>query len=76
MRPSAWVLVRRAVLVPLIFCLLWFAVCALGMVDPLFVPEPYSVLKAGVRLLGEGTFWVGTLATLWRMLAGLVKMPV
>jgi len=72
MKASTWTNIGRAVLVPLVLCLLWFAISTIGIVDPLFVSDPYSVLKAGFRMLGEGTFWVCLLATLWRTLAGFL----
>jgi len=72
MKPSSWISVRRAALAPAVLCMLWLLISASGFVDTLFVPGPYSVLKAGVRLFGEGTFWGSLVATLWRMLAGFL----
>ena len=76
MKTSLRIRTQRAVLVPIILCLLWFAIGPTGIVDPLFVPGPYSVLKAGLRLFGEGTFWLGLTATLWRTLAGFLLAAV
>lgn len=70
MKASMWVLIGRGALAPIVLCLLWFLMSVSGLVDTLLVPGPYSVLKAGVRMVGDGAFWGGMVATLWRMFAG------
>lgn len=72
MKPSIWIAVGRGALAPVALCLFWHLISVSGLVDALFVPGPYSVVKAGVRLLGEGAFWGGLAATLWRTLAGFL----
>ncbi len=44
---------------------IWWAVTAVGLIEPLFLPSPQAVLARGWRLLGEGYMGV----SLWQHLA-------
>jgi NitT/TauT family transport system permease protein len=70
MKASTWILIGRGMLAPIALCLLWFVISVSDLVDPLFVPGPYSVFRAGVQMLCDSKFWGGMVTTLWRMLAG------
>ena len=50
---------------------IWWAVTAAGMIEPLFLPSPQSILDRGWKLLNEGyldaTLWQHLGASLWRI---------
>lgn len=56
--------------------LLWWAVTAVGLIEPLFLPSPQAVLARGWRLLGEGymdaSLWQHLGASLGRIGLGLL----
>lgn len=61
--------------------LLWGSFTATGSVDPLFLPSPGSVLKAGVLQSREGLLWNDLTASVGRVVAGfglsaLVALPL
>ncbi len=55
---------------------LWWAVTAVGLIEPLFLPSPQAVLTRGWRLLGEGymdaSLWQHLGASLGRIGLGLL----
>jgi sulfonate transport system permease protein len=56
-----WILVG-----PLALLALWGAVTGLGLVRPIFLPSPWSVLSALGDLLADGPLWHDAGATLYR----------
>lgn len=50
---------------------IWWAVTAAGLIEPLFLPSPQSILARGWKLLNEGyvdaTLWQHLGASLWRI---------
>ncbi|TXH93913.1 MAG: taurine ABC transporter permease TauC [Pseudomonas sp.] len=50
---------------------IWWAVTAAGLIEPLFLPTPQSILARGWKLLNEGyvdaTLWQHLGASLWRI---------
>ena len=56
--------------VPVALVLAWWAVTALGLVRPLFLPAPGTVLAEGWRQLTGGILLHDTLVSVWRILAG------
>ena len=81
MKPSLWVvrgsLSRRLYLLiaTLSFCLgigLWWAVTALELVDPLFLPGPGAVLRRSVEWLFGGTLLSDAGISVFRVTAGFL----
>ncbi|MDZ7860640.1 MAG: ABC transporter permease [Candidatus Krumholzibacteriota bacterium] len=70
MKISCWVNIKRGLMVPLAAIILWQLISSSGLVNPLYIPSPYLVGNAVLRLFGEADFWKGAGATLWRMFAG------
>ena len=64
-------LVSFATVLGLLF--LWWAVTAAGLIKPLFLPSPQSVVQRFFRVLEEGfggvSLWAHTAASLWRVFA-------
>ncbi|BCX17419.1 MAG: taurine ABC transporter permease [Geminicoccaceae bacterium] len=64
-------LVSLATVLGLLF--LWWAVTAAGLIKPLFLPSPQSVVQRFFRVLEEGfggvSLWAHTAASLWRVFA-------
>ncbi len=54
------------VLGPLALVALWSTVTGLGLVRPIFLPTPWSVLSTLGSLLAEGSLWCDAGATLYR----------
>ena len=76
-------LVSFATVLGLLF--LWWAVTAAGLIKPLFLPSPQSVVQRFFRVLEEGfggvSLWAHTAASLWRVfasfaLACLTAIPI
>ena len=62
-----WPIAVTSVLFPL---LVWTAVSATGLVDPLFLPTPGSVARALGRLASSGDLWADIRVTLTRVAIG------
>ena len=62
-----WPIAVTSVLFPL---LVWTAVSATGLVDPLFLPTPGSVARALGRLASSGDLWADIRVTLTRVALG------
>ena len=54
----------------------WYALCALKVVNPLFLPPPHQVLVALWKLLSSSAAWQDILSTTWRVLLGFVLAGV
>lgn len=73
-----WSLMSLSIIVPLV---LWGAVSALPMVNDVFLPSPWSVVKALVSLLQQGVLIQDALTSFGRVvggffLGGLVAIPL
>jgi NitT/TauT family transport system permease protein len=73
-----WPIAVLSVLLPL---LVWAAVSATGIVDPLFLPAPGAVVRALGRLAGSGDLWADVKVTLTRVGIGfgivvLISVPL
>ena len=73
-----WPIAAASVLFPL---LVWAAVSATGIVDPLFLPTPASVARAFGRLASSGDLWADVRVTLTRVAIGfgivvLISVPL
>ena len=50
----------------------WWLVTALGLVNPLFLPSPFQVGSAGLKLLADRSAYADTIATVARALTGVL----
>lgn len=73
-RPLSLLAISSLSLFGLLFA--WWAVTAVGLIEPLFLPSPQAVLARGWRLLGEGymdaSLWQHLGASLGRIGLGLL----
>src|SRR5262245_7994491 len=68
---AAALTIARAVTVPLILVLAWYAVVRLGWVAAVLLPGPEQVFgKAAVRLFSHPEIYLAILASLHRIFAG------
>jgi NitT/TauT family transport system permease protein len=64
------VFTAAGVAVPLALLLVWWAVTALGLVRPLFLPSPGAVVAEGWRQITTGILLQDAAVSLWRILIG------
>lgn len=68
--------VSLGVLCFVIFLLAWSIVTYSGMVDPLFLPTPTSILQSGYTLFTQFDYHIDVLATIYRVMAGFILAVV
>ncbi len=64
------------VAVPLVLLLVWWAVTALGLVRPLFLPSPAAVLAEGWRQITTGILLEDAAVSIWRIMIGWLAATV
>ncbi|WP_173087796.1 ABC transporter permease [Devosia sp. 1635] len=67
--------------VPVALVLVWWAVTALGLVKPLFLPSPYAILEEAWRQISTGILLQDASVSVYRILAGwlsaaLLAIPI
>jgi len=62
----------KALLLPLVILLLWFAISARALVNPVLIPSPRVVLHSSLGILHTGEFWSGLGISLARTLSGFI----
>lgn len=62
--------------IPLLLLFLWWLVTSLGLVRPLFLPSPWSVLEEGWRQLSEGILFADASVSIYRILVGWLVATV
>lgn len=62
--------------VPLVILLIWWAVTALGLVRPLFLPSPAAVLAEGWRQITTGILVADAAVSIWRIMIGWLAATV
>lgn len=77
-KPLGWSLMTLSLLFPL---LLWWAVTALKLIDPKFLPSPGAVFVSFQNLWRTGELLKDTVASLWRvgvgfLIAALFSIPI
>ena len=60
----------RYLLIPTILIFLWGFISRLDIIDPLFLPPPFEVFIATIKIIGEVPFWEGLASTIGRTWAG------
>lgn len=64
------------IVIPVVLFLLWWAVTAMELVRPLFLPSPWSVLEEGWRQLSEGILFADASVSIYRILIGWLAATV
>ncbi|MBN2906045.1 MAG: ABC transporter permease [Rhodobacteraceae bacterium] len=71
-----WLFTTAGVIFPAVLILLWWLVTEFGLVRPLFLPGPGTVLAEGVRQAREGILWDDASVSLYRIMAGWLTATV
>jgi NitT/TauT family transport system permease protein/taurine transport system permease protein len=69
---SALARVLRGALPFAVLIVAWAAVSRAGLLPPIFLPSPMEVLRTAWEMARDGSLWVNVLASLGRMLLGVV----
>jgi NitT/TauT family transport system permease protein len=61
--------------------LVWWLITALGLVPPLFLPSPLTVVKEFFNQMSAGTLWLDVKASVYRIMVGwilstLIALPI
>lgn len=75
-QPSRSSLLGTGAAAVIVFLALWETACRIGLVDPIFLPSPSSVLERGIAMIGDGTLFWHVLASTRRVMAGFVAATV
>lgn len=63
-------------LIPLLLLAIWAGVTWLGLVRPLFLPSPWSVIREGVRQLREGILLEDASVSVYRIIVGWLAATI
>jgi len=61
---------------PLVIFLLWYALCWIKVINPLFLPMPHVVIAELFRLLTIWDIWMDIGSSLWRIIVGFLIAAV
>ena len=62
--------------VPVVLVLLWFAVTALGLVKPLFLPSPLAILEEAWRQITTGILFEDAAVSSYRIIVGWLSAAI
>ena len=73
--------IAQLTFIPFMFCLFWYLLTLLKIVNPLFIPSPGAVANTFFKLILSVEMWANTGATSLRMLVGffiasLIAIPI
>jgi ABC-type nitrate/sulfonate/bicarbonate transport system permease component len=73
---TKWVLPSKRWVSPILFIVAWELVGRFGLVDPFFLPQPTSIVKAMIRMTANGELLKHMEASLFRALSGYILAAI